>query len=303
MINKPVITVVMPAKNACQYIERSLGSVKNQTIIEKILVLLVYAPSTDNTLDEVTEYCKNNHINLEVYKEKGELNPEMTSSIIPSIQTKYFCFMCFSDEYLRSNYLSEAVEILETQSMYSFVHSNIYTMYRQPNSNIQFMRPGLHNRQLIPPQSGAAMFCNVVMMGDSINELTFVSRTSTAKILLGINNNSYKLRHNAFGSLFIGLFANGFIGYYISNFSTIGYHHENQAGMNPDVEKKCGLYRDKFNQLRSKLHMLITNQENFWKLPDMSPFPSSVQKKLTQEYKQQMEMIRLCAKYNLFTGN
>ena len=301
--NDKLLTVIMPAKNASRFIERSLGSIRKQTLVEKISVLLVYAKSNDNTLNLVKEYCNKFNLDLHIYHEKGELNPEMTSFIIPSIETKYFCFMCFSDEYIRPQYLEEAVTLMEADSKYSYVHSNIYTMFNGDNLNKCFLRPGLFNRQLVPSQSGAAMFSNLIALDDSINELTFICRTKTAKSILEIHKYSYKLRHNVFGSIFLGLFLNGCIGYYISNFSTIGYHHENQAGMNPEVEDKCGLYREKFNQLRTKLDQLITQSRSFWKDPNMTPFPMEIQKKLNEQYFYQHSMIKLCAKYHLFNGH
>ena len=303
MVDPKLLTVIMPAKNASCFIERSLGSVRRQTLIERISILLVYAESNDKTLELVQRYCRNFNINLDVYYEKGELNPEMSSTIIPSIKTKYFCFMCFSDEYIRPSYLHEAVTLLEAEPSYAYVHSNLYTMYVDVNSKTQFLRPGLLNRQLFPPQSGPAMFCNLIGVDDSINELTFICRTATAKAILDVHQHSYKLKHNVFGSIFIGLFINGCIGYYFSNFSAIGYQHENQAGMNPEVESKCGLYRDVFSLLRSKLHQLIICSSTFWKSPDMAPFPREMQEECRKGYFEQVDMIRMCASNNLFLGH
>ena len=294
------ITIIMPAKNAEKFVERTLQSVANQSYKKNIEILCVYAHSDDNTLDSIKDVCKREELSLRIHYEKGKFNPELSQEILPTIRTKYFAFMCFSDEYYKNTYIEDSVNVLENCSHFSFVHSNVYTMYHDKARNIQSLGPGLLIRQAIPPESGARMFANCELIGDSIHELTFVCRTATANNLLISQNISQDLIHNTFGSLFVGLFLNGCIGYYDHSYSSVGFHHDNQASLNPDIDRLNGRYRLKHEKLRTKINQMISQNQYFWKDPSLSPFALDMQHQLCKEYNEQKLFMQKCYQHKLF---
>ena len=116
----------MPAKNAAKYVERSLSSVAAQQGSDELKLLVVYAESEDNTLEMIIDFCESNSINYEIWHQKYDMNRDLADAIL-QISTKYFAFLCFSDEYIDKSYLNRSVEILRRDETLSYVHSNVYT--------------------------------------------------------------------------------------------------------------------------------------------------------------------------------
>ena len=84
------LTLVMPAKNAAKYVERSLSSVAAQQGSDELKLLVVYAESEDNTLEMIIDFCESNSINYEIWP-KHDMNRDLATQYYKlALSTSHF---------------------------------------------------------------------------------------------------------------------------------------------------------------------------------------------------------------------
>lgn len=283
----------MPAKNASRYVQRSLASVAAQSASDSLELLVVYAESDDNTLDLITSFCNQNHISLRIWHQKYDMNRDLADAIL-GITSPYFAFLCFSDEYLDSSYLLDSVEILKADDSLSYVHSNLYT-----KSGLS-LSPSFLVRSLVPPTSKSTFFANVTLLGDGINELTYVGVTKTAQHIINEFRASDFFVRNTFLSLFYFLFLYGYTGHYLPRFASIGYHHADSRNNQPQFTGPDQALIRSYHRKIALIPKLILTGRLVWMSSDSTPLPPDLQKIYTEQYLRQVSYIEHLNEMGLF---
>ena len=125
-MEKPLVSVIMPAYNASDFIEEAIDSVLKQTYSNFELIIIDDA-STDDTWDKITKYhdqrikAFNNKENLKIVKTRNK------GFDLASSNSKYFAIMD-SDDISLPNRLEEQVRFLEENLDYGAVGSHTYIM-------------------------------------------------------------------------------------------------------------------------------------------------------------------------------
>ena len=287
------LTLVMPAKNAARYVERSLSSVAAQHGSDSLELLVVYAQSDDNTLESITNFCKANNITCRIWHQIYDMNRDLADAIL-TITRPYFAFLCFSDEYLDTRYLLDSVDVLRTDDSLSYVHSNLYTK----SGTSLFL--SLPVRSLVLPTSKSSFYANATLLGDGINELTYVGVTQTAQHLISQFRGIDFFVRNTFLSLFYYLFLYGYTGHYLPRFSTIGYHHPDSRNNQPQLTGPDEAVIRSYKRKMILIPNLISQGRMRWMSSRNTPLSARLQKAYNLSYFDQIEHIKNLSDMGLF---
>ena len=279
------LTIIMPAKNASKYIEKTLETIARQTYREMIQIHMIYAESRDDTRERFEETCKKHKLTYIIENEEESIY-RSTWDIFGKIVTPYFGIMCFSDGYLSDSYLEEAATALDNNKNASYAHSDLHTMLRNGKYTV-----ALPIRCWIRPESGSAFTANICCANDGINELTLVGRTEQAKTLLAIAERKQKLRVNPYGALFTMFLCFGCTGVFIPRISVYGRHHGDSRNANKTLAEHDGQWIETFNKARIDVITKIQLGEYKWRDGQLVEIEYEENIKATNEFKKQMEYI------------
>jgi len=249
----------MPAKNASRYLRRTLESIAKQTAKKDLKVLMVYAESFDDTLAEFKEICKELELEQEVLVEKDSLYHSVYTAF-DSIATEYYSVMCFSDAYISDSYLEDAMQALDTNSLASYVHADILTLYENG-----YIRNGLEVRNIIRSESGSRFTANICMVDDGINELTLVGRSQQTKVLLAIARSNRRLFVNPYGALFTMYLVFGCTGVFIPRYAVYGRHHKDSRNNDKELSEHDGQWKKVYDAARRKTMQDIISGRLRWR--------------------------------------
>lgn len=109
------ISIIIPIYNSEEYLNRCLDSVVNQTIVDKLEVILINDGSTDTSLEIANSYLdKYNCFKLFSQENKGVSSARNKG--IKEASAMYTCFLDADDEVLPNYYEILLNQILETNS-------------------------------------------------------------------------------------------------------------------------------------------------------------------------------------------
>ena len=253
------ITLIMPAKNASRYLEKTLVSVAQQTVKNQVLIRMILGESADDTRPKFERLCRKLSLDYIIAEEKEDLYISVYNAFY-SVQTDYFAIMCFSDAYTSTTYLEEAINSLDTNLDASYVHADILTLYGNGS-----LSNGLAVRESVRSESGSRFTANVCLINDGINELTLVGRSSSAKSLLRIAMHNSNLYINPYGALFTMYLLFGCTGIFIPRFSVLGRHHSDSRNNDKALSEHDAQWLKVYNPVRQLTLHNIVNGTYVWR--------------------------------------
>ncbi len=124
---KDLVSIVVPVYNAENFIDRCIDSLLNQTY-KNIEILLIDDGSTDNSLNIIKEYEKNNK-NIKVYSHKNKGPGPTRNDGIKFSKGRYITFVD-SDDYIDNDYVELLVNNITDNDI-------IVTGYKLRNSDLK----------------------------------------------------------------------------------------------------------------------------------------------------------------------
>lgn len=132
MSTSPVISVIMPSLNVGDYMEECLGSVLKQSL-ENIEVICVDAGSTDNTLEIIRTFQKNDNRVKILNSDKKSYGYQMNLGISEA-QGSYIAVV-ETDDYIADN-MFESLYSLSEEGSVDVVKSNFFWLNDYDKDNI-----------------------------------------------------------------------------------------------------------------------------------------------------------------------
>lgn len=123
---KKLISIVVPAYNVENYIEKCLASI-NAQLYQNIEVLVVNDGSTDNTEKKIREFCEKDKRFVLLNKSNGGLSSARNYGIIHA-RGEYITFVD-SDDYLEEHYVSDLYYALRENNESQIAMSKIRWFY------------------------------------------------------------------------------------------------------------------------------------------------------------------------------
>lgn len=93
------LQVIVPAYNACKYIETCIDSVLNLPISSSLIVTVVNDGSTDNTEDILKKYSNDNRVEIITQKNRGFSGAR--NRALAEMKGRYITFLDSDDEFLK----------------------------------------------------------------------------------------------------------------------------------------------------------------------------------------------------------
>ncbi len=112
----PIVSIIMPAYNASEFISKAIHSVLNQTY-ENWELLIVNDGSTDNTKDEIFKFTNKR---IEYFEQKNKGVSAARNLALSKIQGDFFCFLD-ADDLMPPDSLLSRVKIFQSKSDIYFV--------------------------------------------------------------------------------------------------------------------------------------------------------------------------------------
>ena len=109
-MNRPVISVVIPAYNVEAYIERCVNSVRNQTV-ENIEIILIDDGSPDRSPVLCDQYAEKDRRVRVIHKKNGGLASARNRGI--TVATGKYIFFLDSDDWLEKDGLQQLYELAQ----------------------------------------------------------------------------------------------------------------------------------------------------------------------------------------------
>ncbi len=126
-----LVTVVIPAYNAAEYIEETVQSVLNQSI-KDLEVIILNDGSTDNT-GKIIDHLANIHPEIKVIHKTNSGVSDTRNKGLNLAKGKYILFLD-ADDILTENFLKGRIDFLEENEDYSICGSNILTFSQDQNT-------------------------------------------------------------------------------------------------------------------------------------------------------------------------
>ncbi|WP_299486058.1 glycosyltransferase [Acaryochloris sp. IP29b_bin.137] len=159
-MDKPTVTVIIPAYNIDAYIEDALTSLQQQSL-ENFEALIVDDGSTDNTADIIREFCQGDARFQLLQKENGGLSSARNLGILAA-QSDYIALLDGDDRYEPDKLASHA-RILAQQPQVGVVYSASQVI--RDDGRPTWMR--LSGKPIVPDPLEALLYKNFVGHGSN----------------------------------------------------------------------------------------------------------------------------------------
>ena len=187
-----LVSVIMPAYNAGDFINEAIESILKQTYKEWDLTI-VNDGSVDNTKILIEEYTKKypNKINL-INKDQNEGTASALNILIKSVSGKYICWLSADDLYT-PDMLKESVEFLEKNNQFDLVFSDYETI----NENSEFLQKSVFKKVIEELKEGNMFqpYKHLLTSGYCIHGCTVMAKSFCFKEIGGFNK-KYKYAHD-----------------------------------------------------------------------------------------------------------
>lgn len=149
-IDKPVLTIAVPAYNVELFLRNGVHSLINHPQAHKIEILIIDDGSKDNTSVIARELEKQTTVNgkpiVKLIKKKNGGHGSAINAGIKAASGKYFKLMD-GDDYFDTEQFVKLIEILETETsdivLTNYVEDFAVSAVRRPVHNYSFMAPGV----------------------------------------------------------------------------------------------------------------------------------------------------------------
>ena len=146
-ISKPKISIIMPVYNGEQYIEDSIKSILNQTLVDFELII-VNDGSTDNTKLICEQFARDDDRVILINQENRGAHHARNNGI-KKARGSYYCFFD-SDDYIDSRMLEDLYDIItDYKSDLVVCGFNINTYYNNDEYIVQKYIPYTHEKRII----------------------------------------------------------------------------------------------------------------------------------------------------------
>lgn len=187
-----LVSVIMPAYNAGDFINEAIESILKQTYKEWNLTI-VNDGSVDNTKELIEEYTKKypDKINL-ISKEQNEGTANALNILIKSVSGKYICWLSADDLYT-PDMLKESVEFLEKNDQFDLVFSDYETI----NENSEFVQKSVFKKVIEELKEGKIFqpYKHLLTSGHCIHGCTVMAKSFCFREVGGFNP-KYKYAHD-----------------------------------------------------------------------------------------------------------
>ena len=119
--NYKLISIVVPCFNSGKTLERTIESIKNQTWLEKEIILVNDGSNDKNTLEVLNDYKNDSQIKVVDQKNKG-LSSARNTGVIHARGN--YLFFLDADDWINSNALEEFYIFLQNNKSSSYVFSD-----------------------------------------------------------------------------------------------------------------------------------------------------------------------------------
>lgn len=187
-----IVSVIMPAYNADDFISEAIESIIKQSYKNWNLVILNDG-STDNTKTIAEKYIKKypDKISL-IDKEKNEGTVSGLNKLIKSVNGKYICWLSADDTYT-SYMLEDSVEFLENNKEFDLVFSD----YEVIDENSKFLQKSVFKKVIeeLKEDKKFQPYKYLLTSGCCIHGCTVMARNFCFKETGGFNR-KYKYAHD-----------------------------------------------------------------------------------------------------------
>ena len=228
-LKTPKISVLIPIYNTSKYLERCIDSIINQSLKE-IEIICVNDGSTDNSLDILKKYKKNDKRIIIINKENGGLTTARNKGI--EAARGEYCLNIDSDDWIEQGYLKSLYERAKKDDL-DIVVSDILVDYEENNTKVYRKDLKISNKVVIDGKSYLKSFYTNNFLGYTWNKL--IKREVYLKNNLRYNENIFLLEdvqiigEVAYYSKKIGKINEAFYHYRIGNnngtFNNIPFKH------------------------------------------------------------------------------
>ena len=121
-----LISVILPTYNSSKTIKRTIESIYNQKINNKIEIIIVDDNSSDKTVEIIKNFSSNKKIKLKCIKNKTNMGSGYCRKI--AIENAFGFFIAFldSDDYWLEDKLYKQLDFLQRNSFINFVYSDYF---------------------------------------------------------------------------------------------------------------------------------------------------------------------------------
>ncbi len=144
--SSPLVSIIMPARNAEKYLSQAIESFLNQTYPNKELILIDDG-SRDSTLTIAVSYSKS-HPQIKVYKNQTSQGIASTrNQALALTQGKYIGHLD-ADDQLHPQAITKALQLLQSKKNLALVYSGYYTINKQNNITDHYLAPPFSTQNL-----------------------------------------------------------------------------------------------------------------------------------------------------------
>ncbi len=115
-----LVSIIMPAYNAEEYIEEAIRSVLSQTY-QNWELFIINDGSTDTTEDKIASFTDER---IKYYKKKNGGVSSARNLGLENMKGDFFCFLD-ADDYFTSNSLESRIAVFKSDKLISFVDGSV----------------------------------------------------------------------------------------------------------------------------------------------------------------------------------
>lgn len=133
---KYVISVIVTCYNVRKYLRKTLDSLVNQSIFDKLCIICIDDGSSDDTLAILYEYAKK-YQNFTVHTQTNQGIAKVRNKGLELVETKYFTFLD-GDDYLEENIYERLYDAIEKEQAQMSVCNFVWDFEENKKKNYIF---------------------------------------------------------------------------------------------------------------------------------------------------------------------
>lgn len=181
------VSVMIPVYNTSKYLKKCLDSVINQSL-KDIEIICVNDGSTDNSLEILKEFSKNDKRIIIIDKKNGGLTSARNSAL--EIANGEYCLNIDSDDWIEQGYLEDMYEKAKKEEL-DILISNFYNDFTSENRIIKKVDLNLEDKEVITGKEYIQQFFTCNFLGYTWNKL--IKRELYIKNNIKYNENIFLL--------------------------------------------------------------------------------------------------------------
>ena len=170
---KPLISVLIPAYNASQTIERAINSALNQTYLN-YEILVVDDCSTDNTADIIKKFFLNKIKFIQHKKNQGEAGSRNT--LIKNAKGEFFAWLDSDDEWIKKKLEIQIHYMLKNKLEVSMTGFSLTNKYLYNDNVVNFTNVSLIDLKYVVTKGShsTALFSTLIISKKLVNNIGLI---------------------------------------------------------------------------------------------------------------------------------